>query len=108
MKLQTFIRSFQIGLFCCFIFSSAQAAELMADDIEENVRGLIKPVEEATLASQISARIISLPFRAGDRFKMNDVLVRFDCAYYQAELRAAESGVCEPDSRARQLGTAPG
>jgi RND family efflux transporter MFP subunit len=64
------------------------------------VRGLIKPVQEAMISSQISARITSMPFRPGDRFKKGDVLVGFDCAFYIADLASKEA---EHESRKKKF-----
>jgi len=55
------------------------------------VRGLLKPLHEATLSSEVLAKIIELPIREGKRFKKGDVLVRFDCARYKAELAATQA-----------------
>mgnify|MGYP002622725699 CR=1 FL=1 len=56
-----------------------------------NVRGLIKPVEKAVISSQKSAKIDDIPFKAGDRFKKGDMLVKFDCSFYRADLASAEA-----------------
>ena len=56
-----------------------------------DIRGLVKPVTSATLSSEISGRIIKLPFRLGDSFRKGQVLLQFDCALYNAELAAAKA-----------------
>lgn len=63
----------------------------------EDARGLVRSLGEATISSEISARILSMPFREGEVFKSGDVLVSFDCeamnanlAGAKAELRAAD------------------
>ena len=58
---------------------------------EAPVRGLLKPLHEATLSSEILAKIVALPFTAGKRFKKGDVLVQFDCSRYKAEQVAANA-----------------
>ena len=55
------------------------------------VRGLVKPVQRAIISSQISARITSIPYLAGDSFKKGDLLVSFDCAFYQADLASVDA-----------------
>lgn len=55
------------------------------------VRGLLKPLHEATLSAEILAKIVAIPFSEGKRFKKGDVLVKFDCARYQAELAATQA-----------------
>jgi RND family efflux transporter MFP subunit len=56
---------------------------------EPQIRGLLKPLHEATLSSEILATITEMPFTEGKRFKKGDALVRFDCKRYKAELAAA-------------------
>lgn len=74
------------------VFLIAQSLPVQADDVSTDaVRGLIKPVQKATLSSQIAARITSMPFRPGDKFKKGDLLVNFDCAFYLADLASAEA-----------------
>ncbi len=63
----------------------------MAQQPEDGVRGLLQPREQAVLASQVAARIIALPVREGERFEAGDVLVAFDCAFFEADLQAAEA-----------------
>jgi RND family efflux transporter MFP subunit len=47
-------------------------------------RGVVQAAEEATISSELAARITELPFDDGDRFAAGDVLVAFDCALFQA------------------------
>ncbi len=72
----------------CLSCSAARAAD--------EARGLVRSLGEAIISSEISARILVMPFREGEIFKAGDVLVSFDCeainanlAGAQAELRAA-------------------
>ena len=58
-----------------------------------DARGVIKPNAEVTIGAGISARIIDLPYKAGSSFKKGDVLLAFDCARQQADLRGAEAGL---------------
>ncbi|GJL65603.1 MAG: hypothetical protein NPIRA05_05740 [Nitrospirales bacterium] len=61
------------------------------------IRGIVKPVVEAVIASEIQALVRRMPFRDGDGFKKGDLLVEFECAKYRAELSAAQA-----DLEARQ------
>jgi membrane fusion protein, multidrug efflux system len=54
-------------------------------------RGLARGVQEATLSSELPARIIRLPLKDGDAFKQGDLLVEFDCERPKAEWKAAEA-----------------
>lgn len=55
------------------------------------VRGVINPQNESTIASKMTARIISMPFREGQSFGRGALLARFDCSQISAELKAAEA-----------------
>ncbi|MCA9420980.1 MAG: efflux RND transporter periplasmic adaptor subunit [Nitrospira sp.] len=57
----------------------------------QTVRGIVKPVVEAVIASEIQALVRRMPFRDGDTFKKGDLLVEFECAKYRAELSAAQA-----------------
>jgi membrane fusion protein (multidrug efflux system) len=48
-------------------------------------RGVVQPLEKATLSAQISSRITSLPYRTGDSFKKGSALVKLDCAMFVAQ-----------------------
>ena len=78
-------------------FSGIQTVYAADDDlfstgiVADNVRGLIKPVEKAIISSEITARISKIPFKSGDSFKKGDILVRFDCSFYRADMASAEA-----------------
>ncbi len=77
--------------FMLIIFSSHLLAQGIGSANTETIRGLIKPRKEAILSSQISGQIIELGFKSGERFNQNDLLVRFDCAMYEADLNSARA-----------------
>lgn len=54
-------------------------------------RGLVEARVEATLSSQIAARIARLPVDRGVRVAKGDLLVAFDCAIELARLKAARA-----------------
>lgn len=54
-------------------------------------RGLARGVQEATLSSELPARIIRLPLKDGDAFRQGDLLLEFDCDRSKAEWKAAEA-----------------
>lgn len=64
------------------------AALTQAAPVNE-VRGIIKAQEEATIASRITARITAMPYREGQSFGRGALLARFDCSQTQAQLQAA-------------------
>ncbi len=47
--------------------------------------------QQATISSEISAKIDTLPYREGDAFKQGAVLVQFDCSFLNAQLQKAEA-----------------
>lgn len=71
-----------------------------------SVRAMLAPVNEAVLAGELAARIESLPFQNGERFKKGDTLVSFDCAAYRAalaEARASLKGAEQSVANVREL-----
>jgi RND family efflux transporter MFP subunit len=94
----------------------AQAAEPVPDPLlpvtvgdaggSRDVRGVLHAREQAMLSSELAGRILEMPFAEGQSFKKGDVLARFDCSAYQAQLNAAQAGVraaSEELSHNRQL-----
>ena len=57
----------------------------------QTVRGIVKPVVEAVIASEIQALVKRMPFRDGDPFKRGELLIEFECAKYRAELASAQA-----------------
>lgn len=59
--------------------------------VEETIRGVVNASGESTVASRMTARILAMPFAEGQAFGAGAVLVRFDCASTEAQLRAAQA-----------------
>ncbi len=57
------------------------------------LRGMVTARNEAMLSTQINAIIAEMPFRAGDRFRKGDTLVRFDCSVQKAQYQRAQAEV---------------
>lgn len=55
------------------------------------IRGVLKARDQAILSSELAGRIVEMPFAEAQRFSKGDVLVRFDCSAYQAQLNAANA-----------------
>jgi membrane fusion protein, multidrug efflux system len=53
------------------------------------IRGVVRPVRQATISTDGALRAVELPFREGSRFKNGDILALFDCRRQKAELAAA-------------------
>ncbi|MEQ9887761.1 efflux RND transporter periplasmic adaptor subunit [Pectobacterium zantedeschiae] len=97
-----FRHAFQLLALCLFAFTAhAQTSDpLLAMPSHDNqtaapadnqARGILIAVEQATLSSELAGRIVEIPFREGESFKKGDLLVRFDCSIYQAQLAAASA-----------------
>lgn len=74
------------GLVLAVLLSGAAQASDMGE-----ARGILRAEHEAILSSRLSARVLEVPFKEGDHFDANEVLVGFDCAGLDAELRATEA-----------------
>lgn len=59
------------------------------------VRGVIRPIRQATIATDAPLRTIELPFRESERFKLGDTLALFDCRRQKADLDAASAALRE-------------
>lgn len=57
----------------------------------ENIRGLVKPKSSAVLSSGIPGKIEEISFGVGERFNEGDLLIKFDCERYLAELASANA-----------------
>ena len=77
---------------CVLGAAIAVAGVLPAYAIDGNpLRGVVRAINEAAISTDLATKIISLPFRDGDSFKKDDVLVEFDCERLNAEVKGAEA-----------------
>lgn len=67
------------------------ANELDPASGEAPIRGIIRSIHQATLATDMQARIVKLPLREGQHFEKGDLLVEFECDRIRAELDAAQA-----------------
>lgn len=51
-------------------------------------RGIVRPVDQATISTDLQARVSTVGVKEGAHFKAGDVLVEFDCRRHKAELAA--------------------
>lgn len=75
----------------CLFGSLASAGSASAQAGNETLRGIVKPVNEAMIASDMTFPIRSLPFREGQSFAKGDVLVEFECGDLAAQVKSAEA-----------------
>lgn len=52
------------------------------------VRGLVRPLNQAAIATDLAARVSAVGFKEGESFAKGDVLIAFDCERQEAELAA--------------------
>lgn len=72
------------GIGLGFAQSAGAGADLRA-------RGVVRSLGEASIASELPARIIALPFREGESFFKGDRLVEFDCIRFSAEVAGLQA-----------------
>ncbi len=62
-----------------------------AVDPSQIIRGVIASQSEATIASRMTAGIISMPFKVGQKFGRGALLASFDCSTLRAQYAAANA-----------------
>lgn len=80
-----------ISLAVSSIMMAGLAAHAGQQNLPAPVRGVVRPQSQATISTDLSARVSSTNYKEGDRFKKGDVLIEFDCRRTQAELDAADA-----------------
>jgi len=61
--------------------------------------GSIEPRTLVKISSQVSAKVLAVPFREGDRVKTGDVLLRLDPQNLVAQLASAKAGLRSEEAR---------
>jgi RND family efflux transporter MFP subunit len=90
------------GLAISLLFSGTASAQSVDDDpllipastaprTEAQARGVLRARQQATLSSELAGRVLELPYAEGQSFDTGAVLARFDCAAYEAQMRAADA-----------------
>jgi RND family efflux transporter MFP subunit len=74
-------------LVCALLVSGLTAGPAHAQQLP--VRGVVNPVQEATIATELFAPVSRVPLREGEAFKAGDLLIEFDCAGYLSQRKAA-------------------
>lgn len=86
---------FLIALLLLPAVASQAIADGFASDPASLARGIVKPANQATLATDISAPVARIGFKQGEAFRKGDVLIEFDCRRHRAELASAEAQLKE-------------
>lgn len=84
---KTIMRIFLLLLISAGVLTTAHAAE------PAEIRAQLNAVHAAMLSSEMAAKIIQLNVQEGERFKQGDLLVAFNCAEQQAQLKKAQAVV---------------
>lgn len=58
---------------------------------ERQVRGVLRARNQAVISSELAGRIVEMPYSDGQSFTKGDLLARFDCSAYQAQLSASQA-----------------
>lgn len=56
-----------------------------AQSADHSARGVVIAQDRVTLSSEIAAKLVEVPWREGDFFKKQQVLVSFDCRLFKAQ-----------------------
>lgn len=64
-----------------FLMNTVHGRQLNHEGVQ--IKGVLKPLHEATLSSEMLSRIDYLKIKEGAYFKRGEVLVRFDCARFK-------------------------
>ncbi|WED70273.2 efflux RND transporter periplasmic adaptor subunit [Pectobacterium colocasium] len=71
----------------------APVSHASAETAAREARGVLRAVDQATLSSELNAKVVEMPFRDGEAFQKGDLLVRFDCSAYQAQFAASQAAM---------------
>ncbi len=55
------------------------------------IRGVVRPSAQAAIATNISARVVSVPFKEGEAFRKGDLLIEFECKRQRAEFASIDA-----------------
>ena len=77
---------------CSHVFSvTAEESDSLNDMSKESIRGLVKPEKKTVISSEIPAKILKISFKSGESFKKGELLIKFDCSLYHAQLASANA-----------------
>lgn len=71
--------------------AAAASLTVTASAEQRPARGIIMPLQHATLMTDIGEPVARIPLRAGESFRRGDLLVSFDCRRQLAELSSAKA-----------------
>lgn len=89
------------------LLSASASTLITTTSSRTEARGVLRAIDQAMISSELNAKVVELPFREGESFHKGDLLARFDCSAYQAQLTAAQAAARaarEELTQNRQLG----
>lgn len=89
MRSQLFGIAFALSI-AGFGCAAAAGADSGASAVDA-VRGIVKPVDQAQISTDLQLPVVELTVKEGDSFRAGQVLVRFDCERMQAEWDASKA-----------------
>lgn len=96
---QFFLRLIALSASIIVVMASAMHALAQNTDPAQSVekddkrvaRVLLSPTKRLSLQSELVAKVVEAPKRTGQNFKKGDLLVRFDCRQFEAELQIVQA-----------------
>ena len=88
-----FILSFVVlvSFYCSISWSQEFTVDTKESRQHQQIYAVLTPVHEAELSSELNAKVKQIYFKPGDKFKKNDLLISFDCAPIELELKGVEA-----------------
>ena len=71
--------------------ATGYGAENVGAHMQLPVRGVVRPSAEATISTDLAARVAKIGFKEGEAFRSGNVLIAFDCRRQKAELASAQA-----------------
>ena len=71
--------------------ATVAATAVTANSGNEDIRAQLSAVNYTTIAAELAARVQELPFREGQAFKKDQVIVAFECSTQQAQFQKSKA-----------------
>jgi RND family efflux transporter MFP subunit len=71
--------------------SVQESAPVEQNEVKQDIRAQLSAVNYTTIASELAARVQELPFKEGQAFKKDQVIVVFECATQQAQYQKSKA-----------------
>lgn len=85
----------KIFIFLCLTVNSTIIVN--AEEIDYNARALVGATEQVLITSEIGAKINSIGFTNGQPFLKGDILIAFDCEFFEAQRAVIQANLDSAD-----------